>query len=125
MPATERTRRFKGQSIHYLENALAFLEAGEAEKASEFLWGSLAQALKAVASVKGAFLRSHHQVRQYARELALQRGDVEIFDTFLLAESLHRNFYELGSDLESIQVIASKVRPTVRKLLELVPGEQG
>ncbi|MBI2917156.1 MAG: hypothetical protein HYY01_04100 [Chloroflexi bacterium] len=123
MPVSDRTLRLKGQSVHYLTNALAFLEAREAEKASEFLWGSFAQALKAVASLKGATLRSHGQLRQYARDLSLDLRDKDIQYTFLLAESLHRNFYELDSDLESIVAIATKVRATVAKLLDLLPSK--
>lgn len=121
MPVSDRTLRLKGQSVHYLTNALAFLEAGETEKASEFFWGSFAQALKAVASLKGATLRSHGQLRQYARDLSLDLRDEDVLSTFLLAESLHRDFYELDSDLESIVMTGTKVRATVAKLLNLLP----
>lgn len=121
MVVSDRTRRLRSQSIHYLENALAYLEAKDAEKASEFLWGSMAEALKAVASLKGVTLRSHRQLSEYAKELARELRDKDVFQVFLLAQSLHRNFYELGTELEEVAFVGGEVRRVVAKLLNLVP----
>lgn len=48
MNANQRLHDHKNQSVHYFENALAYIQGGDAAKASEFQWGSAAQALKAV-----------------------------------------------------------------------------
>ncbi len=48
MSQTELLEKYKAQSTHYFENALGSIQAGEAGKAGEFLWGSVAEALKAV-----------------------------------------------------------------------------
>ena len=53
MNQIETAQEYKDQSIHYLENVYNSLDAGDAEKAGEFLWGSLAEALKAVAANEG------------------------------------------------------------------------
>jgi len=38
MKARESVERYKAQTVHYLQNAFHFIEVGDAEKASEFLW---------------------------------------------------------------------------------------
>jgi len=111
--------KHEAQSVHYFENALGAIEAGNAEKASEFLWGSMAQALKAVAARKGALLKSHGELRKYASELAKELEDDSILRNFRGAESLHRNFYEFGFELEDVRVLAEDLREAVAKLLRL------
>ncbi len=44
---------YVARSQEYLLNAHASLDQYEVEKAGEFLWGSMAQAIKAVAVLKG------------------------------------------------------------------------
>jgi len=119
----KEVEKHKAQSIHYLENAFHFIEAGDAEKASEFLWGSMAQAIKAVASSRGIQLKSHWKLREYTIELARARQDVDIKNTFDKAQSLHSNFYETGLLMEDVAMSAENVRATVAKLLSLIPKE--
>jgi len=120
----EQSRKYKAQSIHYIENAIKCVGTGDSQKASEFLWGSVAEALKAVAAVKGIELRGHKFIRDYARELAKDQKDAGIFDVFIKAESLHRNFYELGTELEEVYILSGEVRVLVDKLFRLIPEEE-
>ena len=122
MEVKETIEKHKSQSSHYFENALRFIEDGDAEKASEFLWGSVAQALKAVAASKEISIKSHMQLRDYAIELARQLKDRSIKDTFDLAQSLHSNFYETGLLLEDVAIGAEDVRATLVRLFSLIPG---
>ena len=119
----KRVKRYKTQSIHYFENALKFIEVGDTEKASEFLWGSMAQALKATAASKDIQLRSHKDIRDYALELARVLPDESIRHTFNNAQSLHSNFYESGLMLEDVIIAAEDVKETVTKLLSFIPKE--
>ncbi|NQT47508.1 MAG: hypothetical protein HQ578_00880 [Chloroflexi bacterium] len=123
MEVKERVERHKAQSVHYLENAFHFIEAGDAEKASEFLWGGMAQAIKAVAASKGIWLRSHRHLRDYALELTKELQDESIKNTFYHAQSLHSNFYETGLLMEDVAMLAEDVRAEVAKLLSLIPEE--
>ena len=123
MNHTELLEKYKAQSEHYLENAYKFIEAGDVEKASEFLWGSMAEAIKAVAAIKGVTFKGHRQVRNYAENLSKELGDNSIFDHFLHAESLHSNFYECELELRDVIRVADEVRMTVDKLLRLLPKE--
>ena len=123
MSRSELLEKHKDQSIRYLENAFKFIDVGDAEKASEFLWGSMAQALKAVAAIKGVTLRGHSLLRDYAARLSKDLDDKSIYDYFLHAESLHSNFYESDLELKDVIRIADDVRATVGKLLSLIPEE--
>ena len=118
-----QTGKYKAQSIHYLENALSSMEAGDAEKASEFLWGSMAEALKAVAASEGRELTKHWEIGDYARELAKKTGDESFFDVYGSASYLHSNFYEAGLRMEEVYTYAERIRETVAKLLKLIPEE--
>lgn len=124
MNQREVLEKYKDQSIHYFENALVSIQAGDAEKAGEFLWGSMAQALKAVAASEGKELNTHGEIRKYATELAKKHDDVSIWDVYGIANSLHGNFYEAGLSLEEIQTHAERIRTTVVKLLSLIPEER-
>lgn len=119
-----KVEKYKTQSEHYWENALKFIEAGNSEKASEFLWGSLAEALKAVAASKEIQLKSHKALRNYAMDLARTLPDESIKNTFLHAQSLHSNFYETGLLMEDVVMGAEEVRATVGKLFKLIDGKK-
>lgn len=114
------TEKYKKQSLHYLENAFAALEDGESEKAGEFLWGSMAQALKAVAASKGIELRRHWDITDYARGLAKELEDKALSDAYGHANYLHSNFYEAGLRTEDVYVYAEDIRKAVGKLLGLI-----
>jgi hypothetical protein len=120
----KRIEKYKSQSVHYFENALHFIEAGDAEKASEFLWGSMTQALKAVAASRNIWLRSHKQIRDYAMDLARALHDDEIRHAFNNAQSLHSNFYESGLMLEDVVMGAEEVKAVVAKLLSIIPEDE-
>ncbi len=115
--------KHRNLSIHYLENAIKAIQASNAEKASEFLWGSVAQALKAVAANKDIQLRTHNDIRKYALELTKAMKNETIWHTFERAQSLHSNFYESGLMLEDVIISADEVKATVVKLLSLVSEE--
>lgn len=119
-----KVRKHRNQSLRYLGNAYAALEAGEPEKAGEFLWGSMAQALKAVAATNDIQLRSHARVGEYARQLAIELGDRRLRDAFTVASYLHSNFYETGLSPEEVTAYAEDIRRAVGKLLELAEGKK-
>lgn len=68
--APPHPRRYASLAGEYLSNAYLSLQRDELEKASEFLWGSLAQAIKAVAALKELRLRSHREIWNYLVELS-------------------------------------------------------
>ena len=123
MNQAELLEKYKAQSVHYFENALSSIQAGDAEKAGEFLWGSMAEAIKAVAASEERELNTHGDIRKYAAELAKKHNDTSIWDVYGIANSLHGNFYEAGLSLEEVQTHADRIRTIVVKLLSFIPEE--
>ncbi len=124
MEIKKRAKKYKTRCIHYFENALKSIDAGDKEKASEFLWGSMAQALKALAASKGIWLGRHDDIRKYAMESAKALKDETIWHAFEHAQSLHSNFYESGLTLEDVLMGAEEVKTALAKLLTLIPNEK-
>ena len=122
MEAKGKIKKYKTQSAHYFENALKFIAAGDAEKASEFLWGSMAQALKAVAMSKDKLLKRHDDIKKYALEFR-KSGDEDIYYAFNRAQSLHSNFYETGLSLDDVIIGADEIKRAIAKLLSQIPEE--
>jgi len=123
LDAKVKVEKYAAQSLHYLRNASKFIDTGDSAKASEFLWGSLAEALKALALSKGIRLEKHGEIWNYVESLTKEREDKNIYDVFLHANSLHKNFYEFELELKDVRRMAEDVRMTVGKLLRLIPGE--
>ncbi len=122
MGIKEKIIRHKKQSIHYLENAFHFIKQEDAEKASEFLWGAMAQALKAAAMSKDKLLRKHNDIKKYALEFR-KTGDEDIYHAFNMAQSLHSNFYETGLSLDDVIIGADEIKKAIAKLLSQIPEE--
>ena len=117
----EIIERYVAQSKHSLDNAGVYMRKGDAAKSGEFLWGSTAEAVKAVAASNGIIFHSHKRLKSYALELARELQDKSIADAFDKAEYLHFNFYESELGLEDVYRIAEDVRKAVGKILGLVP----
>lgn len=111
------------QSRHYLENSRSAIDLGELEKASEFLWGSMALAVKAVAAFKGIKLRSHRILWDYVRSVSMELKDESIYTAFRDANSLHSNFYETGLSLNLLLESEERIRQAVGKLISMIPPE--
>ena len=116
-------RGYVARSQEYLQNAYGSLEQNEVEKAGEFLWGSMAQAIKAIAAFKGEHLASHAAIWKYVTELSRELGDPGLFDAFGDANSLHRNFYESGLTREIVLTSGERIRHTVGRLLDMISRE--
>jgi HEPN domain-containing protein len=115
-----RIERYLEQSLNYLENASEALVEGYPEKAGEFLWGSVASALKAlVMAKKGVEIRSHREFWEVARELVRETGDESIYRAFREANSLHSNFYDSRLTVEDIRMVAPEIRELIEKLRDL------
>ena len=115
-----KVERYAGRSLHYLRNAAKFIDKGDAEKASEFLWGSIVQALKAVALSKGFFLKNHAAIWNYVDDLTKDLQNKDIRDAFVSANLLHTNFYESELGLDRVRILSDDIRTAVGKLLSLI-----
>lgn len=121
--AQETVKRYVLASRHYLENALVMLNNQEAPKASEFLWGSVAQALQAVAASRNIRLSNHRSLRWFVSTLARELNDRTLLDGFGQAQVLHSNFHEVDLAVEDVAVVVDPIRGLVSRLLALIPNE--
>ncbi len=97
------------------------LQQGGPEKADEFLWGGMAEPVKAVATLSGIQLRNHGFPHRYARGLARERNDPEFEAAFIRAEPLHSNYYEAFLSREEREREFEALATAVSKLMKLLP----
>jgi len=124
LDAKSKVEKYASQSLRYLRNASKFIDAGNSEKASEFLWSSMVQALKAVALSKGFFLKNHAAIWNYVDTLTKDLQNKDIRDAFVSANLLHTNFYESELGLDRVRILADDIRTAVGKLLSLIPKQE-
>lgn len=88
-------RKYLSTQKHYFQNAQKFMRLKKFQKASELLWGVVAQTIKAHAMLlTNKRLSAHVKLRDYIRELAREKNDPELLKDYTLLENLHRNFYD-------------------------------
>lgn len=122
MNEANNVKKYAEQSRRYLQNARKSLEKGDLDKASEFLWGSVAEAVKTLAAKRGLTLRTHGELWEFMRELATELGEPTLYDDFRTANYLHSNFYEVELGPHEILNAAEHVEHLVSRLFELVEG---
>ena len=87
------------------------------------LWGSLAQAIKAVAALRKINLPTPGAIWEFTRQLCQEIGDSSLFDAFKDANRLHANFYEAGMTREMVIDSEVTIRQGVARLIGLIPPE--
>ena len=82
---------------------------GDLPQASNKAWGMVAETVKAVSSQHGGTIHQHRSIWQVLRQLsnlAGESGDTEtresINNAFMVARSLHSNFYEDEASVEEV-----------------------
>ncbi len=85
------------------------LEDGDLPQASNKAWGMVAETIKAISAHHGGAIHQHRSIWQVLRQLsnlAGESGDTEtresINNAFMVARSLHSNFYENEASEEEI-----------------------
>ncbi|MBI4721472.1 MAG: hypothetical protein HY769_00445 [Candidatus Stahlbacteria bacterium] len=93
---------------HYFLNAQECIKKKEWRKASELLWGTITQSIKALASIHGIRISSHNQFFGYMEGISQETGDKEFYILFDELNNLHRNFYEEVIPPASFPIIYEK-----------------
>ena len=88
------TQSYREASRHLLAQARIELAAGDVRQALEKGWGAAAQILKAVAEQRGWDHGKHRHLSRVASRLRAELGDRDVFRLYMVADSLHGNFYE-------------------------------
>ena len=101
------------------------LGAGDSLQASEKLWGSAAQAVKAVGEARGWPHQSHRDLYVIVRRLDTETGQKRLGQMFAIASALHQNFYEewmANEDMGNRAADVQELREALAALLGPTPG---
>lgn len=116
----ERAREYIESASALLEQAKEELQKGDLRQASEKVWGACALAIKAHAAArKGLVLKSHADLWLYKDEVANELGEL-IRGAFLMADSMHKNFYEGLATAKDVTVALGEVEKLVKAIREVL-----
>ena len=120
----ESSNRYAELSQWCIAEAENYLRRGNNIQASEKGWGSVAQALKAIADDRGWNHGGHRRILDIIQQIADEQDDrQEMMRLFGAAQSLHTNFYEDWLDSNTIAGYMEDVR-LLRLQLERIRGER-
>ena len=77
-----RLRRYRNQSLQFLQTAFSELRRGRWSRTEELLWGSLTLAVKGAALSRGDVLQDQDEIQAYAVALGRERRDRRIREAF-------------------------------------------
>ena len=113
--------KYASRSRSLILQAQVELYQGDAPQASEKAWGAAAQAVKAIAELRGWEHRTHAHLFQNVTRISIEIADSEVLALFREANFLHQNFYEDAQTVESVRGGIDHVARLVEKLLPLAP----
>jgi len=117
----DAVRRHIAHSRQYLGNAIIALQDGEAGKAGELLWGSMAQAFHAVAELRRRNVRTHRDLKNFVLGMSQSMGDSSLRRDFEEVEKLHDNFYDITHATEDVADIIPAVQRLTNRAISLLP----
>jgi hypothetical protein len=124
----EKLRRYRGQSLRFLEGASREIQAGRWKQCEELLWASLTLAVKGVALSRGETLEQDAAVRAYAARLGQDRRDRRIREAFTQLSSVSDaadRAQEYRGRAEYLAFLLDDLTATIRLLWEMVPAQEG
>ncbi len=108
----------------YLREADQLLAKEDYAQASEKLWGASAEIVKAVAASRGLDIKSHGELHEFVTKLREETQDPEIRTLWLVATTLHQNFYEAWLPSAMVREAAEDVKIFSEKVKGLLPQGQ-
>jgi len=94
-------------------------------QASEKLWGSAAQAVKAVAEARGWPHGSHRELYNVITRLEQETAQDRLGELFSIANARHQNFYEEWMPLDEVQRRAANVQELRVAISSLIEPQSG
>jgi len=116
----ERAREYIKAARDLVAQARKELEKGDLRQAGEKIWGACALAIKAHALARrGLKLESHRDLWLYKNEVVKELGDW-VRTAFLMANSMHKNFYEGLATREDVEDSLREVEKLVKAVSEAI-----
>ena len=115
--------KYAGLGRDFRRSAWRHLEGGDLPQASNKAWGLVAETVKAVSAQHGGIIHAHRSIWMVVRELARVAGDAEtqqwINSSFLVARSLHSNYYEDEAEEDDVRAGLRQCELLSERLYEL------
>ena len=112
----EKSAEYRKRSEKYLNNAMLEASKKNFAKASEFLWGAIAEAAKAIYALSGQPLRGHKEINRALRELVHDEELTKRREFLRTANQLHTNFYEGSVDEVEFLLLSQTAYKLLSKL---------
>lgn len=113
----EKSWEYEKRAEEYLVNAKDFFVRREFGKASELLWGAVAEHIKAISVLYERPPTSHREIIEVGKLMATQLNDQAMFKLIdREAQALHANFYEEFLSEEAFADHYAAVLELVKKL---------
>jgi hypothetical protein len=118
----EKSLQYQRRAEKYLDNARKFVMKHEFAKASELLWGTIVELIKAIGVLYGldSSRLKHKEIVDTGKRIALQLGDEDMSRFIDKAQAFHANFYE---DFMNKEVFGEHYEAMIRlskKLLDII-----
>lgn len=117
----EKSLQYQQKAEEYLNNARKLVTKHEFAKASELLWGTTAEFIKAISVLYGRIPTGHREIVDVGKHIALELGDANLNRLISReAQALHANFYE---DFMSKEIFAEHYEAIIeltKKLLKII-----
>ncbi|MXZ06770.1 MAG: hypothetical protein F4Y75_04575 [Acidimicrobiia bacterium] len=110
--------KYQQAAHHLMAQAFEELAEGDTRQASEKGWGAAAQMLKAVAEHRGWEHKTHADVYKVINKIVTETRQDQILDWGVIANDLHKNFYE---DSSSPEFVAGGLRDISKLIDHLEP----
>lgn len=115
---------FSRQRDQFWANAVEAINRREPRKATELIWGAVAQQIKAVAITRGKELGRHRQFAEFVKNLSHATGDLYFLEEYTILETLHNYFYDdrafPGAEIQFPRYVARAER-FIQRLQEYLP----
>ena len=115
----EFSDRYLKMSSKYFRHAQEELGKEDLSQPSEKAWGAAAEALKAIAVIRGWNHKSHPLLRDIATHIYMEFGRPRILELFDLLEWTHFNYYEHRLDHDDVQLRIAQSRELIGLLEEI------
>lgn len=117
----EQVKEHLERSSTYWKQAQEHHKRGETEKTTELAWGSVSQAIMALALMRSnKRLRTHREMKAYFKDAASQLKDEEMAKLFADGEAAHANFYQDFMDEQEVRDVIAKMEKLLEKIHALV-----
>ncbi len=103
----------------YFRNAEAMLGRREPRKASEMLWGAVAQGVKALAASRSLSIQTHGGLFEFMRRTSKELAREELYDSLMELQVLHKNFYDEAVPATALPRFFGKAQGFLLELEEL------